>query len=256
MVRRSFVTALVGPRGLLQEGLIRILNASDFRVVSTSNSIDDLVFRPLEQRRSILLIIDADAGAEVDQITVFKEKYPTSHVVILADHYRLSDIISRSRAGADAYLIKVAASDAFIKSLELVMLGQTVFPPEVLSLIQDQDAYREQRPVLPQAELHLRQPLEAGGAYAPMLSVREKSILRCLIEGEPNKVIARKIKIAEATVKVHVKTILRKIRVQNRTQAAVWAMNNGLIDSVNGQISASTISDLIETEELPEESQV
>jgi two-component system nitrate/nitrite response regulator NarL len=47
-----------------------------------------------------------------------------------------------------------------------------------------------------------------------------------LINGESNKTIARKIEIAEATVKVHVRTILRKIRVHNRTQAAVWALNN------------------------------
>jgi two-component system nitrate/nitrite response regulator NarL len=51
--------------------------------------------------------------------------------------------------------------------------------------------------------------------------------LRYLIEGDPNKTIARKIHITEATVKVHVKAILRKIRVHNRTQAAIWAMNNG-----------------------------
>ena len=51
--------------------------------------------------------------------------------------------------------------------------------------------------------------------------------MHCLIEGDSNKSIARKIDIAEATVKVHVKAILRKIRVQNRTQAAIWAMNNG-----------------------------
>ena len=64
---------------------------------------------------------------------------------------------------------------------------------------------------------------------APQLSPREKSILRCLVEGDSNKSIARKIDIAEATVKVHVKAILRKIRVQNRTQAAIWAMNHGAL---------------------------
>ena len=50
-------------------------------------------------------------------------------------------------------------------------------------------------------------------------------MLERLIEGDSNKCIARKIDIAEATVKVHVKAILRKIRVQNRTQAAIWGMN-------------------------------
>jgi two-component system nitrate/nitrite response regulator NarL len=52
---------------------------------------------------------------------------------------------------------------------------------------------------------------------------REVEILKRLMEGESNKVIARKLDIAEATIKVHVKTILRKVRAQNRTQAALWA---------------------------------
>jgi DNA-binding CsgD family transcriptional regulator len=69
-------------------------------------------------------------------------------------------------------------------------------------------------------------PIRTKNPFAPQLSTREKLILRCLIEGDSNKCIARKINIAEATVKVHVKAILRKIRVHNRTQAAIWGMNN------------------------------
>jgi two-component system nitrate/nitrite response regulator NarL len=61
----------------------------------------------------------------------------------------------------------------------------------------------------------------------PRLSYREACVLRFLVEGASNKVIGRNIEVAEATVKVHVKAILRKIRARNRTQAAVWAMNNG-----------------------------
>ncbi|XSC41943.1 response regulator transcription factor [Bradyrhizobium sp. RDT10] len=61
-----------------------------------------------------------------------------------------------------------------------------------------------------------------AGTIDPRLSPRERSIMRCLIEGDSNKCIARKIEIAEATVKVHIKAILRKIHVQNRTQAAIW----------------------------------
>jgi two-component system nitrate/nitrite response regulator NarL len=54
-------------------------------------------------------------------------------------------------------------------------------------------------------------------------SNREAEILRCIMQGEPNKVIARKLEVTEATIKVHVKAILRKIGVGNRTQAAMWA---------------------------------
>jgi len=59
------------------------------------------------------------------------------------------------------------------------------------------------------------------------LSQREAQILDGLVKGHANKVIARTCDIAEATVKVHMKSILRKIRVDNRTQAAIWAMENG-----------------------------
>jgi DNA-binding NarL/FixJ family response regulator len=60
---------------------------------------------------------------------------------------------------------------------------------------------------------------------APKFSPRERLILRYLVEGRANKVIARTMCISDATVKVHIKAILRKIRVHNRTQAAIWAMN-------------------------------
>ena len=53
-------------------------------------------------------------------------------------------------------------------------------------------------------------------------------ILRCLLNGHPNKVIAKKLNITEATVKVHLKGVLKKISAANRTQAAIWALNNGL----------------------------
>jgi DNA-binding CsgD family transcriptional regulator len=56
---------------------------------------------------------------------------------------------------------------------------------------------------------------------------REEQILRNLVKGLPNKIIARKLDIAEATVKVHIKSVLRKIRMANRTQAAIWALENG-----------------------------
>ena len=82
---------------------------------------------------------------------------------------------------------------------------------------------------------------KVDNSEAPRLSARQRLILRYLIEGDPNKTIARKINITEATVKVHVKAILRKIRVQNRTQAAIWAMNSGsFIPAKNNQSSGAS----------------
>jgi two-component system, NarL family, nitrate/nitrite response regulator NarL len=65
------------------------------------------------------------------------------------------------------------------------------------------------------------------------LSPREHQILNALAEGKSNKVIARQYGLAEATVKVHLKAVLRKIGKQNRTQAAIWAIENGLSERVS-----------------------
>ena len=75
------------------------------------------------------------------------------------------------------------------------------------------------------------------------LTDRQHAILRCICRGDSNKVIARTFDIAESTVKIHVKTILRKIRVKNRTQAAIWAIQNGLCKASesSGALSKSTL---------------
>lgn len=236
MTRQSFVTVLVGPSELLREGLSRILEAAKFRVLFSAACIHDLLQKPLAQHRSILLIIDVggtDADAEFAQIAEFKAIYPTSHVVALADHCLSTNIVSAFRAGADGYLTKVAAYDTFIKALELVMLGQTVLPAETSTFIQDIRHGPKHDAVADELTNDIIK-VEDEVQDLEILSNRENCILRRLIEGESNKAIAREINIAEATVKVHVKAILRKIRVRNRTQAAVWAMNHGMLTPASG----------------------
>jgi two-component system nitrate/nitrite response regulator NarL len=150
----------------------------------------------------------------------------------VADHYRLDELVSALRAGANGYFVDVMTCDAFIKSMELLMMGETIFPP-ALSFVLDSEGDDPGKEVghlgeaAPDDETGQAVLLATDDSFAPQLSPREKSILRCLIEGDSNKGIARKVDIAEATVKVHVKAILRKIRVQNRTQAAIWGVNRG-----------------------------
>jgi two-component system, NarL family, nitrate/nitrite response regulator NarL len=237
-MRRPLAAVLVGPSALLREGLSRILGAADFRIVASSSRVDDAVLTTVARHRSLLLIIDAgdDLSAAVRQVELFKERHPDGRIAVLADHNQPGDIVSAFRAGANAYFIKVTPCDAFIKSLELVMLGETILPAAMLSMVLDRaddiDDDREHEAAVHDVCKAAGEDLEAESSDMPHLSARERCILNCLIEGDSNKAIARKIEIAEATVKVHVKAILRKIRVHNRTQAAIWAMSNGLSISV------------------------
>ena len=242
-------TVIIKPKAPLGEGLTQ---ATDFRIVAPSSDVGDLakiLFSSSPSRnRPVLLIIDASNKPNdvVSQIKLFKKQYPQGRVAVLADHYRRNDLVSAYRTGANAFLTKATSCGALIKTLELVMLGETILPPELLPFIPDREDRREHaRMALRSADVRPppgiddeylpplaigADPLQTLGADAiPRLSAREKCILNCIVQGCSNKSIARKIGIAVATVKVHVKAILRKIRANNRTQAAIWAVNNSSV---------------------------
>ncbi len=220
--QRSFAVILVGKSILLREGLARILRAANFRILASVSSADGL--RPSKAPPHLPLYLIVHTGNDFDialeQIALFRNRHPDARIAIVADHYRLNELTSAFRAGANGYFVDV--SDRFIRSIELVMMGETIFPSALLDanrphLVEASASVRNLEPILVAKE----------DATAPLLSPQEKVILRCIIEGDSNKRIAHKIEVTEATVKVHVKAILRKIRVQNRTQAAVWGINNG-----------------------------
>jgi DNA-binding NarL/FixJ family response regulator len=248
--RQTFVTILVGKSILLREGIARILHSANFRILASVARVEDLLPRKIQQSRPLFLVIHTgdDFDAAVEQIELFREQHPGGRIAIVADHYRLVEMVSAFRAGANGYFADVMTCDVFIKSIELMMMGETIFPPAFLSSVLVAESDHLGEPVPPD---ETRQAVlgTAEHAIVPQLSPREKSILYCLIEGDSNKCIARKIDIAEATVKVHVKAILRKIRVQNRTQAAIWGMNNGLLKRPANDSSPPSTSDV--SKQLP-----
>jgi DNA-binding NarL/FixJ family response regulator len=225
--RESFATIVIGKSALLREGVAGILRSANFRILASVSCVDDLPPNKPRQPQPLFLIVHTgnDFDPTLEQIGLFRDRHPGARIAVVADDFRLNELVSAFRAGANGYFVDVMTCEVFIKSVELVMMGETIFLSAFLSFILDSEGNHL---------LEAARSDENGAAIlvttedtiAPQLSPREKSILRCLIEGKSNKCIAQRIDIAEATVKVHVKAILRKIRVQNRTQAAIWGMNN------------------------------
>jgi two-component system, NarL family, nitrate/nitrite response regulator NarL len=270
----SFGTVLIGHNALLRQGLAHILDATEFGVLASAPDTDIAALSSIPEDRPLLLIIEVsgDFEATLSQIESFKARYPAARVAVLAhphQFHRLPEMVLAFRAGANAYFVNVATCDVFIKSLELIMLGETILPSAILPLlcgndgepddgnghldvddinrcahdndVKDHDKFDDG--LDDDTESVAGKLPEIEGHHAPRLSSRQKLILHCLTVGDSNKTIARKIHITEATVKVHLKTILRKIRVHNRTQAAIWAMINGSLISTmdNG---SSVLSEL------------
>ncbi|WP_198411792.1 LuxR C-terminal-related transcriptional regulator [Microvirga flavescens] len=196
----------------------------------------DLQEALIPQSDNVLLVIGASVGSSdfAGAVQSFKQRRPGARAVVLVDAYDLKQVQTAFRAGVDAFLLKTISCEALIKTLDLVMLGESVYPAAILMLsreiatsqaalsagtVDDHEERASEPEVSEVQSLAEKQQLER-------LSSRETVILRCLMDGESNKLIARKFDIAEATVKVHVKAILRKIRAKNRTQAAIWAVNH------------------------------
>ena len=135
--RQSFATILVGKSILLREGLARILRSANFRILASVSSADDLLPSKFPTQQPLLLIVHTggDFDAALEQIDLFKERHPAGRVAIVADHYRLGELLSAFRAGANGYFVDVMTCDVFVKSLELVMMGETIFPPAFLSYV-------------------------------------------------------------------------------------------------------------------------
>jgi two-component system nitrate/nitrite response regulator NarL len=212
----------------LRQNVVWILAAPDFPpVASATYGSDSRQNAPAKQQPTLLTVdVGDDPKGAVAQIELLKERYPTARVAVLADHYHRMDLVAAYRAGANACFVKNMSCGAFIKTIESIINGETILPPELLPFIDDHEDHHKRIPTAVNVATDAGALSTIGIDTVPRLSTREKCILRYMVEGDSNKAIARKIDIAEATVKVHVKAILRKIRLSNRTQAAIWAMNN------------------------------
>jgi two-component system, NarL family, nitrate/nitrite response regulator NarL len=228
---KGVTTIVVARNSLFREGLLRILSSTAFRATKVGATIDDLSLHSIRTARPVLFLIATDGDHAVTALTVgrLKEQNPSARIVVLSDRCDLDDALAAFRAGADGYVFEQISCDALIKSLDLVMLGVTILPAACMRLLGGENEMdSEDDSAVPAAQTHV-----PTFDHTPRtLSDREKGILRCLMQGESNKIIARQFDITEATVKAHIKAILRKICVRNRTQAAVWGHNH-LLDLAN-----------------------
>jgi two-component system nitrate/nitrite response regulator NarL len=154
-------------------------------------------------------------------------------IVAISERSNGNDFQKILDGGLDAVVFNVGSSDALQKILDLVLVGQQVAilgpplsaPPLSIDDIQATNARSE---LASNLETREPSPTLVPNPYI-LLSEREQQILSCVARGEANKTIARSCSITEARVKVYLQSILRKTRAHNRTQAALWAVENGVV---------------------------
>jgi len=203
---------------LFREGLRRILEDSPFYVMCEASTFAEGTGQLAAVRPGIVIIDTVGFGEVLPELMAGVRAAQTPpRVVVLTDTIGIPRLIGALTAGVDGYLLKDMSTDALKQSLRLVMVGEKVFPTDLAHLL-----------------INNRFAPEANGAAegGRALSVRETEILSCLVNGHSNKTIANRLQITEGTVKMHLKGVLKKIHAQNRTQAAIWALQNGIVADV------------------------
>lgn len=218
-------TVLICKNFMLREGLKHILSSTRFNVLPDGVDNSTSPEGSISECNPTLYIIDINLHRDATASVVgdIKTRNPEARVAVLADGFDPDSMMLALNAGANGYCLSTIGCEVLVKYLDLIMLGELVFPSALfLSTLTSQGRLEvtEKR-----ASSEGLQNLQvAPGSPVRTLSSREAEILQCLMQGAPNKIIARRLEVAEATVKVHIKAILRKIRVTNRTQAAMWAV--------------------------------
>lgn len=139
---------------------------------------------------------------------------PNTRVVILTSFGEEDRILPAIRAGAQGYLLKDIPPQELVQAIRQVYLGQVQLHPEIARKLMEAVAVQKQ-PALQES--------------VEELTTREMEVLQLIAEGCNNRVIAEKLVISEKTVKTHVSSILSKLHLEDRTQAAVYALRHGTI---------------------------
>lgn len=235
-MKRSVNTIIIEPGTVLREGLISLLHSSGFKVISAVAAPDKVPQVALDRASLLMLGALSEPTGTLDCLKRWSWPGRDIKIVIISEvsgHGSQSDALKFLSNGADCCIFNVRSRDILLRSLDLVLLGQRV----VVLGPASESVEAESKLVAP-AEGKLVTPIESkfvdpseddariSNGSVPHLSARELEILSFVVAGESNKGIARTCHLAESTVKIHLKTILRKIRVRNRTQAAIWALQN------------------------------
>ena len=207
---------LIDDHSLFREGLVGLLKRRNIEIIATGDGRAG-VRRAAEFDPDIILLDlrmpDVNGLEILEQFIAQKTRAP---VVMLTTSSEQTDLAEALRKGAKGYLLKDMEPDQLVAAMRDIAAGKTVIAPDLTPVLAE---------LVKHGDPDARQPVPTPFSD---LTPREMEILRHLSEGQSNKVIARNLDISDGTVKLHVKAILRKLKVHSRVEAAVMAVEQGV----------------------------
>lgn len=201
---------VVDDHPVVREGLITILeDVADFEVIGTAPSAEEAL-RLAERTHPDVILLDLELpGIDgVETVPRLARAAPNSRVVVFTAYHTDEHVFGAIRAGAKGYLLKGATSQEIAQAIRVVHGGGSHLTSRVATKVLSEIA---------------------GSRRQATLTVRERDVLRLIVEGQSNKQIARALAVTERTVKFHVTSILTKLGAENRAQAAALAVQQRLL---------------------------
>jgi DNA-binding NarL/FixJ family response regulator len=200
---------LADDHGVIRDGLGGLIGGlHDVELVGTAADGAEAVERARELRPDVILMdLDMPRMDGIEATRRIIAERPDAAVLVLTAFSDRPRILGALEAGACGYLLKDVASEDVAEGIRAAARGESPLDPRAARTVLSARAEPD--------------PLAA-------LSQREREVLHALVEGLPNKLIARRLEISEKTVKSHLTRIFRELDVTDRTQAALWAERHGL----------------------------
>ena len=237
-MEQCVATIVIEPRLLVREALVSLMTSHSYQVVGGIASTADIDNSLLASAPRLVILgpLPADeAAAAADSI---RKLWPETKIILLFDRASSADFQTLLASEIDGCIPLFASPDTLVGTLQQIMAADIkvlVLKTETCSMPFLTDGQEKGHELsLTSNNLARSDDAENGAIDRTVLrriphglSEREEEILKGVVRGHSNKMIARTCGVTDATIKVHMKSILRKIRVANRTQAAIWALERG-----------------------------
>lgn len=205
---------IIDDHPLFRKGVSQLIALSDqlHLIGEASSGEEGLELARALEPDLILLDLNMRGMNGIETLRALREADLAARILILTVSDAADDLVAAIRAGADGYLLKDMEPEELLARIVEALSGRIVISESLNGLL----------------ARSLRDEAQAAERSLAPLTDRERDILGCLASGLSNKLIARDLNIAEGTVKVHIKNLLKKLKFRSRLEAAVWAIDQNL----------------------------
>jgi len=199
---------LVDDHPLLRKGVSQLLELeSDIKVIGEAANGEDAVRKAVQLEPDLILLDLSMKGMDgIETLAAMRAADIIARIVVFTVSDDRSDVVSALKSGADGYLLKDTEPEELVENIRQACSGKLVLSKDLAEVL----------------ALSYRNETKTQGPDLQSLTRRELQILKYIAEGLSNKLIGRKLDIAESTVKVHVKHLLKKLGLRSRVEAAIW----------------------------------